>query len=141
MATALSKYTETLRSKPAVEYAWWKHHVLFFTSLFIALPILLTVTYGLAGLYSFLGIKPIVLALANVGMWVILGTIVVTVFGALPGYYYDAKFLDAHDADYAPRWRLYTAVHVVPFVGPFVAIPLYVIQRFRHVGIPISQFF
>lgn len=139
MATALSEYASALRAKPLKEYEWWKHHVIFFGLLFVGLPMLLTLTYGLAGVYSFLGIKSIVFTISNLLLYLLIATIVVTVIGAIPGYYYDAKYLERNDLGYSPRWPLYIAVHVIPVVGPFIAIPLYVIQRYRHAGIPMDR--
>ena len=141
MSTGLSSVAASLRSKPLSEFGWWKHHVVFFALLFVGLPALLTVTYGLSGLYSYLGINWLVLRLANLVMFGLIGTVAITAIGAVPGYYYDAKYLKANDLPYEPHWVAYILVHMIPFVGPFVAIPVYVMQRYRHAGIPVSELF
>lgn len=138
MSTGLSEYTAALRSKPLEEYDWWKHHVAFFAVLLLGLPGVLTLFYGLGGLYSFLGIKPLMRALANLCLYAILATALVTAVGSFVGYYYDAKYVRGLDVEWSPRWLLYMIVHLIPVVGPMTAIPIYVVQRYRHVGIPLK---
>jgi len=140
MSAGLSKYTAALRSKPLSEYAWWKHHVLFFSVLLLGLPMVLTFFYGLAGLYSFLGIESLMRTVANLCLYAIFVIAFVTAVGSFVGYYYDARYVDDLDTEWSPRWWAYMVVHLLPVVGPLIAVPLYVAQRFRYVGLPLTEF-
>lgn len=141
MATSISEYTDAIRSKPLADYEWWKHHVVFFATLFVFLPTLLTLYYGLSDLWGYLGIYDLLFYPATAATYVVFATLLVTIVGAFPGYYYDARYLRENDLGYSPRWKLYMAVHVVPPVGPFFAIPMYVIQRYRHAGLPMNRLY
>lgn len=141
MATSLSEYTDAIRSKPLGDYEWWKHHVLFFATLFVFLPTLLTFYFGLSDLWGFLGVYNLLYYPATAITYVLLGTLLVTVVGSFPGYYYDARYLRENDLGYSPRWKLYMLIHLIPVTGPFLAIPLYVIQRYRHAGLPVNRLF
>ncbi|MFB6189786.1 MAG: hypothetical protein ABEI57_07860 [Halapricum sp.] len=138
MATSLSELSREFRSKPLVEYAWWKHHAAFFFSLFFALPMVLTFYYGLEPVYSYFGITSIVHLLGNVVLYLVFAILAVTTVGSWIGYYYDARYLETLDTDWSPHWGVYMALHVtIIFGGPLLAVPLYVLQRMRHVGLPI----
>ncbi|MUV89510.1 hypothetical protein GJ629_06045 [Halapricum sp. CBA1109] len=139
MASGIGEYATGIDARLR-QYDWWKHHVLFFASLLVVLPMVLLSFHGLRGVYSILGIVSVARLAANLAMYVIIAIVVVTSIGALPGYYYDAKYLEREGFDYSPRWPLYTIVHVIPVFGPFIAVPLYVIQRWRHVGLPMQEF-
>lgn len=141
MAVSLSEYADAIRSKPLDEYEWWKHHVVFFAILLVFLPMLLTLYYGLAGLWELLGIDSVVYYLATGILYLFMVVAAVTAIGALPGYYYDAKYLRENDLPYDPHWKLYAIVHLTPVVGPFVAIPVYVLQRYRHAGLPMDRLY
>jgi hypothetical protein len=137
MATSISDITGGLVSKPLVEYEWWKHHTAFFVVLFVAFPMVLALYAGLGPIWSFFGVDPIVRVATN---WVLRGmgvVVAITWFGSLFGYYFDAMYLESVDADWSPHWLLYTAIHVIPFVGALFAVPIYVLQRLRRVGLPI----
>ena len=141
MATSISEYTAALRSKPLSEYGWWKHHVLFFASVFVFLPALLSLYFGLSDLWAFLGIWDPLFYPATAVAYLLFAVILITVVGSFPGYYYDARYLGENDLGYSPRWKLYMAIHVIPVAGPFLAVPAYVFQRYRHAGIPINRLY
>lgn len=138
MATSLSEFASGLGSKPLVEYKWWKYHLVFFVSLFFVVPMAATFFYGFDPLWSFFGVKGIVSLFVN---WtlriVVLVVFPITWLGSLIGYYYDSKYIETLDGDWSPHWILYTAIHVIPVIGSLVAVPFYVLQRLRHVGIPL----
>lgn len=138
MATSLSEVASGLGSKPLAEYDWWKHHLVFFVSLFFLIPMAATFFFGFSPLWSFFGVTGIVTVLVN---WtlriVVLVVFPVTWVGSLVGYYYDSKYVETLDSDWSPHWVLYTAVHLIPVIGALVAVPFYVLQRLRHVGLPL----
>lgn len=57
----------------------------------------------------------------------------VAMAGSLVGYFEEAKHFTAAGSEWVPRWKLWTAAHVV--LSPLVAAPLYVVQRWRRVGL------
>lgn len=138
MATSLSEFAAGLGSKPLAEYPWWKHHAAFFISLFLAVPMVLTLYFGLSPLWSYLGVYGLLEPAVN---WILRGlfaVVGVTAVGSWIGYYFDAKYIETLDVDWSPRWGIYMALHVTIFIGgPLFAVPVYVIQRMRHVGLPI----
>jgi hypothetical protein len=139
MAASLSDLTSAIRSKPLEEYDWWKHHVTFFAGAFIAFPTILMLSpQGIfGGLWRYLGIADLVRQFLNACLLLLAATLIVTWVGSLLGYYYDAKYLETLDIDYSPHWPLYTILHLTFGVGAFLAVPIYSIQRLRHVGIPM----
>lgn len=68
---------------------------------------------------------------AFVALWGV-GAIVAYVVGAI-GYYVEARRLEERGADWQPNWIAYLAVNVIV---PVVVAPLYLVQRWRHVGLP-----
>jgi uncharacterized membrane-anchored protein len=88
-----------------------------------------------------LGVYDLLFYPATAVTYGIFATLLVTVVGAFPGYYYDARYLEENDLGYSPRWKLYMVIHVIPLAGPFLAIPLYVVQRYRHAGLPMDRLF
>ena len=137
MATSISEITGGLVSKPLVEYKWWKHHVAFFTAIFFVLPMILAFYAGLSPVWAYFGLGGAVRIGTN---WVLRGLgvfVAITWFGSLIGYYYDAKYIRTLDSDWSPYWMAYTAVHVIPVAGALLAVPIYVLQRMRHVGLPL----
>lgn len=68
---------------------------------------------------------------AYVRLWAI-GAFV-AYFVAAFGYYVEARRLEELGSDWQPNWIAYLAVHVLL---PFLAAPVYLLQRWRHVGVP-----
>ncbi|QCC52694.1 hypothetical protein [Halapricum salinum] len=137
MATSISDLTGGLVSKPLVEYDWWKHHMAFLVAVFFVVPMILTFYAGFSPVWDYFGVEWIVRFAVNWLLRLIAVLVVVAWVGSLIGYYFDARYLESVDADWSPHWMLYTAVHVIPVVGAFIAVPIYVLQRMRHVGLPI----
>jgi len=137
MATSITDFTGGLVSKPLVEYDWWKHHTAFLVAIFFFVPMILTFYAGFSPAWSYFGVESIVRFSVNWLFRLLAVVVAVTWFGALAGYYFDARYLDSVDADWSPHWMLYTAIHVIPVAGSMIAVPIYVLQRMRHVGLPI----
>jgi len=139
MASPIAEWLVTVRSTPTEEFAWWKYHVAFFVSVFVAFPaVLLSSPDGiLGGLWRFFGVAGAVRSVLNVTLWVLGVVLAVSWIGALFGYYYDAKYIDTLEVDYSPHWKAYVLLHLTFVVGAFLAVPIYTIQRLRHVGIPL----
>lgn len=55
-------------------------------------------------------------------------------FGSLYGIYKESKMLSAAEHDWVPHWFSYLLFHFI--IGPLVVIPIYLIQRRRHLGTP-----
>jgi len=139
MASPIAEWLVTVRSTPIEEFAWWKYHVSFFIGVFVAFPlILLSSPDGiLGGLWRFFGIAGEVRAVLNVTLRALGVVIAVSWIGSLFGYYYDARYLDTLEVDYSPHWKAYVVLHLTFGIGAFLSVPIYTIQRLRHVGIPL----
>jgi hypothetical protein len=79
---------------------------------------------------------PLVVALVVVqppsGVWLGVGVVgLIAMAGSLVGYFEEAKHFDGGEG-WAPRWKLWTAAHVV---APLITAPLYLAQRWRRVGL------
>lgn len=110
-----------------LDSGWWLHHASLSVALWIGVPIS-GAGYVLsepASMYRTLAMYGV----ASFGF-----VVFVTVWGALFGYYYDAKALRREDAPWVPTWWVWAACHL-PF-WPVVA-PLYVIERHRRIGLPL----
>lgn len=112
------------RRTAGIGSGWWVHHVSLAIAFWIALP-LFAAAYLLSGPSSMLGV------LGAYGIASVAFVVFVTMWGALIGYYYDARALRRAGADWVPRWWVWTLLHL-PF-WPVVA-PLYVFERHRRLG-------
>ena len=110
----------------AIGSGWWLHHASLAAALWIGLPVLAVVyVYGPA--------SPLLQFLALHGM-ISLGFVVfVTVWGALFGYYFEARALRRVGAEWVPSWPVWVGLHLL--FWPVVA-PLYLLRRHRRIGVP-----
>lgn len=69
------------------------------------------------------------------------GTIGVVTFaagwGSLIGYYVEAKRFKKSDSEWVPKWAAYVVLHFI--FTPFIIAPVYLIDRYRAVGLPTHQ--
>lgn len=75
--------------------------------------------------------------LANFLVWVYFIGIFVSVLGSLYGYHAEADALKAAGSEWVPGKWWWTAGHIL--LTPYFVAPLYLIDRWLHVGLPWSQ--
>lgn len=110
--------------KTDVESNWWRPMAV------VVLLIPLSFTFGLIYLWDgFIVLTVPVMLLGIYGM-----------FGSLVGYYRDAKNIkETEGVDWEPWWWLYLLGHIL--FSPLLTAPVYLFQRWRHVGVPWSDLF
>lgn len=65
-----------------------------------------------------------------------LGGVLVATVGGLIGYIAEAKLLREAGSAWVPTWPVYVVAHLL--ISPFLTAPIYLIQRWRHVGLGSS---
>lgn len=120
-----------METKPDVESGWWMYHALF-TGLFWGVgPILLF--FGMVDIGSMPRIEII-------SAGILIAYLIITViagWGALFGYYYDARAI-REVSDWQPWWQFYAIGHILG--GAAVVAPLYLLRRGKEVGNDWGEF-
>lgn len=104
---------------------YWQWHLLWTLYLPIMLPLL-----GVFAVLDSAGLgtaAALLIAVPAVAFFV--GAVL-----SLYGYYKEAQQLDERGSDWVPTWPLYVVGHLI--LSPIVVAPIYLLQRWRHIGIP-----
>lgn len=117
---------DVAKTDVSIESKYWIWHFYFV----VLWPLVLGILVTEAGLRA-LGFGEDIMFLPLIGV-ILLGF--VAGFGSLLGYHVEAKRLKAVQADYIPRRWVYTVAHIL--TTPVIVAPIYLFQRWRHVGIP-----
>jgi len=104
---------------------YWQWHLLWALYIPIMLPLL-----GIFAVLDSAGLGTVAALLIMVPAVVFLAA----AFFALYGYYKEAQQLDEQGSEWVPTWPAYAIGHVV--LSPIVVAPVYLLQRWRHIGIP-----
>jgi hypothetical protein len=105
---------------------WWLSHLMTTVGVLLQLGwVLVSVTFGFDN------------AAANVLLWVSLAVLAVFLPLGLLGYFNDAKALRRADAGWQPNpWLWFLGGWLL---GQVLAMPLFLLQRWRHVGLDWSD--
>jgi len=104
---------------------YWQWHLLWALYIPIMLPLLaLFALLDSAGLGT---AAALLIAVPAVAFFV-------GAFLSLYGYDKEAQQLDEQGSEWVPTWPAYAIGHVL--LSPIVVAPIYLLQRWRHIGIP-----
>ncbi|TKR27916.1 hypothetical protein DM868_02190 [Natronomonas salsuginis] len=76
-------------------------------------------------------------AIADTLLFSLVGVAFIAVWGSLIGYHAEARIMKENNADWVPGTWLYTIGHFL--ITPFVAAPIYLIDRWLAIGIDWSH--
>jgi len=112
-----------------LEHEYWHWHLLWVIYIPVMIPFVLALSFAEGTIFEWVFMMPVLFF----ALLLVLAAVL-----SLYGYYKEAKQLKEQNSDWVPHWGLYVVGHII--LSPLIVAPIYILQRWRHIGVPWSAF-